>query len=327
MDRKLKRVTWLIVVLCCATIPTQAAAQIVGDVTGEIDLRLYPFFDTKPVWSEQEGKNIWVPDEGEHEVFPVGLSDVSVSIDGSGSYSSKGLSAFDYGYTRVGKSEALFNFHAFADSLDAGDGAGGKAALDMQITFDYPVYYRFEADVIDAPVLYRVSFNGQEAEAWYSAMGIYGGSFPPTYHYDNPMPDGWDTYVDEGTLPAGTYQLSVAAYASLHRYGIGIGSEGTASLRIQLLGDANLNGRVGVEDLNMVLNHWGMTLPQSAASPGDLDGDGLVGIGDLNMVLAGWNADVRSPGQPVVPVPEPTTGWVLVVVGLALTRRGLRKRP
>ncbi|MCH7814775.1 MAG: hypothetical protein IID40_12235, partial [Planctomycetes bacterium] len=232
-----------------------------------------------------------------------------------------------YEYLSIKPAEASFNFHATADSFDAGDGAGGRASLQLQVTFSQPVYYRFEADVIGVPVLYKVSFNGQGAEAWYSAMGIYGGSFPPTYHYDNPMPDGWDTYVDEGILPAGTYQLSVSAYASLHRYGIGIGSQGTASLHIQLLGDVNLNGRVGVEDLTMVLNHWGMTPSKGGAPRGDLNGDGFIGIEDLNMVLAGWNADVRAPNSAAVPVPEPATGCALAAVGLALTRGRPWRRP
>lgn len=327
MDRKTKRIACLITVLCCATTAVPVGAQIVSDAAGTIDLRLYQFFDNGPVWSEEEGDYIWGPIEDPYEIIPVGLSDVSVSIDGSSSYSAGGLSAFDYEYMPIGVSEAWFNFHVFADSLDAGDGAGGRASLQLQITFSQPVYYRFEADVIGVPALYKVSFNGREAEAWYSAMGIYGGSFPPTFHYDNPQPDGWDTYIDEGILPAGTYNLTIAAYSWLHRYGIGLDSEGTASLHIQLLGDVNLNGRVGVEDLNMVLNHWGMTPSKGGAPRGDLNGDGFIGIADLNMVLTGWGSDVRSLNQSVVPVPEPGAGWVLVTVGLALSRRNLRKRP
>lgn len=318
MDRKLKRIARLIVVLCCATISVPAGAQIVSDAAGTIDLKLYPFFDTKPVWSEEENQNIWVPDEGLHEVISVGLSDVSVSIDGRGSYSSKGLSAFDYEYMPIGISEAWFNFHVFADTFDAGDGAGGSASLQLQITFSQSVYYRFEADVINAPVLYEVSFNGQQANAWYSAMGEYDGSFPPTYHYDNPMPDGWDTYVDEGILPAGTYQLSVAAYASLSRYGGGRNSEGSANLHIRLLGDADLDGVVDIEDLNIVLSHWNSLVPQGVWQFGDLDGNGFVNILDLNMVLAGWNQDAR---PQAVAVPQPGGVVLWIILGPILCRR------
>ncbi len=312
--RKQTRRAGTTAVLCFAMTAALAHAQIVSDADGQIDLTLRPFFDTQPAWSDELQKWIPAPTESQHETIPVGLSDVSGSINGAGYYSVGGLSTFDYQYLPIGVGQAWFGFHAYADSLDAGDGAGGHAALNLRVTFPQAVRYRFEAEVIDVPVLYEVSFNGREAEAWYDAFGIYGGTFPPTFHYDNPMPDGWDTYVDEGILPAGTYDLSVAAYSRLHRYGIGLDSEGTASLHVQLLGDADYDGLVGIADMNIILANWNQQVPAYASDMGDLDGDGLVGIADLGEVLGGWGADVR-------PVPEPAGVALALALSLAMTGR------
>ena len=326
-NRKQTRLASVFAVLCAAMASaTITQAQIVSNITGEIDLMLYPFFDNGWVWSDEANDFIYQPLVPQHRYTPVGFSDISTSFDGDGYYSAGGLGIFEYQYESKKPAEALLTFHAYADSLDRGDGAGGYSKLNMQITFSQPVQYRFEADVIDVPIYYEVSFNGRQADAWYDAMGIYGGTFPPTYHYDNPMPDGWDTYVDQGVLPAGTYDLSVAAYSSLHRYGIGLDSEGSASLYIRLLGDVNSNGRVGIEDLNRVLTHWNRTIDKPGSQQGDLNGDEFVGIEDLNQVLGNWNAKVRPPAA-VVTIPEPTAGAALAgLLVITMTGRRLSRR-
>ena len=52
------------------------------------------------------------------------------------------------------------------------------------------------------------------------------------------------------------------------------------------LGDANGDGAVNFEDLNLVLGNWGGTGPD-----GDVDGDGAVNFEDLNFVLGNWAGD------------------------------------
>ncbi len=296
------------------------SAQIVSDVTGQIDLMLDPFFDIGPLPTGNGDEWDMLPLETQHQYTSVGMMDVNASFDGDGYYSADGLNFIDYTYESKKPSTARFDIHAFADTEDAGDGGGGYANINMQITFSQPVQYRFEADVIGVPCLYEVSFNGRSASARYSAMGIYGGSFPPVYHYDNPLPDGWDTYIDEGVLPAGTYELTVTAHSTLHRYGIGLDSEGSASLSIQLLGDANLNGHVGLEDLNAVLNHWQWTSQHDRKLQGDLNNDGYVGLADLDAVLTGWGSNVRKPSHMVVPEPAIAT-LLLTALGVLLRRR------
>lgn len=52
-------------------------------------------------------------------------------------------------------------------------------------------------------------------------------------------------------------------------------------------GDANLNGAVDIDDLNVVLSNWGQS--GMAWTQGDMSGDGNVDIDDLNAVLSAWN--------------------------------------
>lgn len=85
-----------------------------------------------------------------------------------------------------------------------------------------------------------------------------------------------------------------------------------------LAGDLNDDGFVGINDLNLVLGAWNLTVV-----PGDPDtdpsGDGFVGIEDLNMVLSNWNAGTPPGGT--APIPEPTTAMTLLVGLLVVVGR------
>jgi Cohesin domain len=59
-----------------------------------------------------------------------------------------------------------------------------------------------------------------------------------------------------------------------------------------LVGDLNLDGFVGIDDLNLVLGNWNQNVTPGDLSAGDPSGDGFVGIVDLNIVLGNWNAGV-----------------------------------
>lgn len=51
-------------------------------------------------------------------------------------------------------------------------------------------------------------------------------------------------------------------------------------------GDRNLDAAVNIDDLNIVLSQWALTVP--ARTGGDENGDGIVNINDLNIILANW---------------------------------------
>ena len=77
------------------------------------------------------------------------------------------------------------------------------------------------------------------------------------------------------------------------------------SLGLTILGDANYDGKVDINDLTIVLAHYnqtGMTWAQ-----GDFNGDGTVDINDLTIVLAHYNQTVGSSAAGLAAVPEPST--------------------
>ncbi len=69
----------------------------------------------------------------------------------------------------------------------------------------------------------------------------------------------------------------------------------------QASGDLNNDGRVDVEDLDLLLAHWGEIGLLSESLYGDADLDGRVGQGDLDLILAQWGTG----GTGGLPVPEP----------------------
>ncbi len=82
-------------------------------------------------------------------------------------------------------------------------------------------------------------------------------------------------------------------------------------VRAALAGDLNLDGFVGIEDLNIVLGVWNQNVDAGVWQLGDPSGDGFIGIEDLNVVLGNWNAG--TPPPPGAVIPEPGT---LVLLGL-----------
>jgi len=327
----LKRtVTTLTLLLPCLATPAaqaDAPAGIVGDVTGEIDLMLDPFFDTGPIWNEELQQDEWLPIGPVHQITPVGKDTVQTTFDGGGQWSTGGDTRFNYEYLEVSPTESWFTFYAYALTEDAGDGGGGYSQLNMQVTFDYPVHYRLAADANGFPMSYNVSFNGEVGSAHGGGYGIRGGTFPLLWIYEDGVPVyayDFDTYIDQGVLPAGTYEMSVQAFTGLHRYGIGLSSSGSAQLHVTLLGDADQDGVVGIDDLDAVLDHWAMEVPDGVSQFGDLDGDGIVGLSDLDQVLLGWGSDLYEDddqGDGLTTVPEPATAGLLIALGMSLLTR------
>jgi hypothetical protein len=97
-------------------------------------------------------------------------------------------------------------------------------------------------------------------------------------------------------------------------------------------GDANLDGRVDVNDLTIVLSHFGET--GMSWAQGAFTGDGTVDVNDLTIVLSHFGQAVGLSAAGASPAPEPSSLILLVAVGLsaaagalgAQARRGVKRR-
>ena len=77
-----------------------------------------------------------------------------------------------------------------------------------------------------------------------------------------------------------------------------------------LPGDANLDGRVDINDLTIVLGHYGQT--GLTWTQGEFTGDGTVDINDLTIVLANYaNGGGLAAGTGLAAVPEPAAAILL----------------
>ena len=81
------------------------------------------------------------------------------------------------------------------------------------------------------------------------------------------------------------------------------------------MGDATLDGLVGIADLAALADNYGVTV-KATWGRGDFNGDGVVGIADLAAVADNYG---RSTG--VQQVPEPAVLMLLALGGITLIRR------
>jgi hypothetical protein len=103
-------------------------------------------------------------------------------------------------------------------------------------------------------------------------------------------------------------------------YGGGAGgtpdSDLYAKYQTPLPGDAIGEGKVDINDLTIVLAHYGQSSGMSW-STGDFTGDGTVDINDLTIVLANYGETIGASAAGTSAVPEPSC---LVLVGIAVAR-------
>ena len=152
------------------------------------------------------------------------------------------------------------------------------------------------------------------------------GGFTPT------VGDVFDILLASGSV-SGTFDAVNLPAGPGEGFGIFYGSNFVRLMVLRIDGDLNGDGFVGLDDLDIILNHWNQNVTVGDPSLGDVSGaggtpDGFVGLDDLDVVLLGWNNGTPFPSTPTPPavgsaVPEPSViGLMLVGAGWLGCRRG-----
>jgi probable HAF family extracellular repeat protein len=90
-----------------------------------------------------------------------------------------------------------------------------------------------------------------------------------------------------------------------------------------LLGDANLDGTVNINDLSKVLTNYDQT--GMGWADGDFNADGKVNIDDLSKVLTNYDQSVGSSAAGIKAVPEPSSLLLFGVVAIGLLTYAWRR--
>jgi hypothetical protein len=135
---------------------------------------------------------------------------------------------------------------------------------------------------------------------------------------------------------AATYALGYADNAALGMSNFAGEAVDPSSVLVKFTyyGDADLNGKVDINDLGMLASHWQTPGPWTS---GDFDYSGSVNVADLGLLATNWQRGVGAPlagslgealaqlGLPPASVPE-ATSLVALVLAAMMTRRQPRQR-
>ncbi len=165
------------------------------------------------------------------------------------------------------------------------------------------------------------------------------GTYDPDYPNGRPTEEGWQFNLYAWTGDSNSFAAAVAAGAAVAISGpfqvgttmYGEMPQSTAFtnmpsmlLEPSITGDANLDGKVDINDLTIVLAHYGQT--GMTWADGEFTGSGTVDINDLTVVLAHYNQSAGASAAGMAAVPEPSTIAIAAAALLGLLVCCRRKR-
>ena len=237
---------------------------------------------------------------------------------------SENSTGYTYGFV-VGGSGNLYSFYASADweltSPDYGKGAAATTTVILQLYVDGNeiLVGPSTPEVPAAPNSVKVDGYDWVDHVEISRIPGTGGGFTTAiveHWFRFELPTNPATHMIEFD----TYDPSFGAYVptpvdsqiaddlkyghtSLRAIAIDTFTQVTA-----IPGDLNGDGFVGLDDLDIILNHWNQSVTLGDLLQGDVSGpggepDGYVGLDDLDVLLNNWNAG--TPPAPAGAIPEP----------------------
>ena len=218
-------------------------------------------------------------------------------------------------YKTISGSTALLSVSS--NNQVAGQNTSGKAALFSSSGTQLATYWNGEATAVNSSGIVGgdtatsldyydevVHYNGV-AEAYFPGHG--------TVPLNNYAPAGVSFNYVQAINDAG----QILVLSGDQYWGNLNGGCGSYLLTPAIPGDANLDGKVDINDLTMVLTNYNQT-PAMTWTLGDFNGDGKVDINDLTIVLTHYNQSLGSSAGGMAAVPEPSSLVLLGVVAVGL---------
>jgi probable HAF family extracellular repeat protein len=130
---------------------------------------------------------------------------------------------------------------------------------------------------------------------------------------------GWTLWEARGINDSG----QIVGYGT-----VSSGAQRAFLLTPALSGDANLDGRVDINDLTKVLTYYGLSVNVGGITgwmAGDFNGDGKLDINDLTVVLTNYGRSLGSSAAAMVAVPETSAVFLLGIGAIAVATRARRR--
>jgi len=224
------------------------------------------------------------------------------------------------GFSSSSASGGIIGSHVFLD-VKGVNGYNGMTDLGLPSGFQYA--QANGVNKFDVVVGNAENYNGDglnHAYIWTNGSflpGIPAGAQDLNTLAASLLPSGWELQSATGINDANQIVGNARIDSDYNSHAF------ILTLPLPLPGDANLDGKVDINDLTKVLTNYNQN---GSWSLGDFNGDGKVDINDLTIVLAHYNQTAGSSVGGMAAVPEPTSLLLTALALLGLLAFARRRR-